>query len=138
MFKLVKMLNGKYCAPEIVEVKMVRTFPYFAGAMYFYESGSLVRDMPGGDHIKKFIPIESLPMNSGKGTIKGFFVSEDMIFEADVEEDEEIIDTTFTYDCYYGDEDHCIGVSTSMGSFATILDASEQRTRGKVLVYFKK
>lgn len=133
MFKLVKLLNGKHCAPEIVEVRAFEPFNYIAGNMYFFETGALVKEE--GD--KKFIPIESLPAKSGRENIKGFFVTEDMIFEVDLGEGEDELCASQTFDCQYDSNNHCVGVARSLGSFATVLDASEQYTRNKALVYFK-
>jgi len=136
MFKLVKLLNGKHCAPEIVEVRAFEPFNYVAGNMYFFRSGALVKELnEKGD--KKFIPIESLPAKSGRETIKGFFVTEDMIFEVDLGEGDEELCVTYFYDCQYDSNEHCVGVARVPGSFATVLDASEQYTRNKALVYFE-
>lgn len=137
MFKLVKLLNGKHCAPEIVEVRAFEPFNYIAGNMYFFETGCLIKEMVDGYDNKKFVPIESLPANSGRENIKGFFVTEDMIFEVDLGEGDDELYASQTFDCQYDSNNHCVGVARSFGSFATVLDASEQYTRNKALVYFK-
>lgn len=137
MFKLVKMLNGKHCAPEIVEVKILSAFDYKAGAMYFFETGALVKEFNEKDD-KKFIAIESLPKNSGKETIKGFFVNENMVFEADVKECPEELTITVPCDCYYDEKNHCVGIIGTAGMFGCVLNTDDAMTKGKALIYFKE
>lgn len=83
MFKLIKILNSKSNAPEIISVPIDETQPIAAHALYFMRDGKLITQDPEEENIK-FMPIESVPSNSGKKSVRGFIITEDMIFEAKV------------------------------------------------------
>ena len=80
MLKLKKIINSKTSAPELVTIEIPCDYIYAAGAVYSFYGGELINDLEGN---MMFIPIESYDGMSDKTTLTGYFVTPDMVFEAD-------------------------------------------------------
>ena len=85
----------------------------------------------------KVIPLEHIPENSGKKTLRGYFITEDMVFETPVSGDLNNITVGKYVDCNVDAATNIIGVTNYTGTFAMILNKDAAKSEQKVLVALK-
>ena len=83
MFKLVKINGARINVPETFVIDIDGTTPYTAGCLYFIAYGG-ISNQPYEEGSFKFIPLETIPKNSGIKKLRGFIVNSDMIFETEI------------------------------------------------------
>jgi hypothetical protein len=112
--------------------------PYKKGAAYYVFSGMITTIPSENENTPdiKFIPLETLERNSGKKKVCGFFVNENMIFEADLNGDASDISVGDCL-CFYPDtEGENTAVDSAIGFDARLIDKTST-PEGKVLVALK-
>ncbi len=82
MFKLEKILGASDSVPEIISVTAPYGMAINAGYIYFIAQNSLSYERPS-DPVR-FCALETLKDGHEAKRVKGFVVTHDMIFEADV------------------------------------------------------
>ena len=136
MFKLVKINGSKSNVPEITTFNIDGTTPYKAGALYFINDGTLSTEQ-AFTHDIKFIPIESIPENSGKTIIRGYIVNADMVFEAGVCSLSDSIQVGDLISVCFDDPEAITHLEGASGEDALLLCKDGVEKTGKVLVALK-
>ncbi len=136
MFKLIKIIGARTNVPEPTYVHIDGKNQYTAGSFYFFSQGK-VENYPTNEDDLKFIPLESVPENSGKTKLLGYFVTEGMIFETDIYKDYTAVNVGDTIIAHLDSEDSLSGVEAEDGSDAKLISKDEAATRKKVLVALK-
>ena len=138
MFKLIKIVGARTNVPEPVYLECDGVTPYKKGAAYYVFSGMIATIPSENENTPdiKFIPLETLERNSGKKKVCGFFVNENMIFEADLNGDASDISVGDCL-CFYPDtEGENTAVDSAIGFDARLIDKTST-PEGKVLVALK-
>ena len=138
MFKLIKITGGTSNVPEPTYVNVNGITPYVAHCAYHVYSGTVSCASSENMELRdlKFIALETLPTNSGKKRLCGYYVTENMIFETDFHGNPSGIGAG---DClsFYVDENceyNNSGVRDLPGNDARIIDSTNIAKTGKVLV----
>jgi hypothetical protein len=136
MFKLVKIRGARTSIPEIVSYNIDQFSSYEAGAFYYISNDTVSTDFTY-EHDLKFIPIETIPKNSGRTTVRGFIVTPEMVFETKIcnyQGDVGLGDLLST--CDHADVSS-VHVEGSIGESALLLSKDGVEKTGKVLVALK-
>ena len=136
MFKLIKINGARTNVPEPITFNASSDQTYLAGALYFLSEGS-VSTSPASDIDLKFIPLETVEAGSGKTTVCGYIVTENMVFETDVYNDQTKAKVGSTLSAYADDNGQLVGVSSEAGYDAVVISRDEAKTKRKVLVALK-
>lgn len=136
MFKLIKINNGRMNVPEIVDAPMDSTLEFKAHCLYYLSSGTLSTS-PSNETDPLFIPIESRPIDSPQAYIRGYFVTEDMIFETTVQGNPVPGCVGTVLEGHYGDSGAIECLEPTPGSTALVLSDFSLFTDGKVTVALK-
>ena len=139
MFKLIKILGAKCNAPEIVEVETEFGFECIPGRFYNLDGGSMF-DCDGDETSLMFAPIERV---TGKGTgtvikVKGYYVTEDMVFETKLYGGLGNIRSGSLISPYQNDVDIVMGVSSAVGTFDYVMDTKDYENTGNITVRIAK
>lgn len=84
MFRLLKIMGAKSNAPEITTAPIMSGEEYNKDCVYLLKYGSLTRDpfdIEGKPRCMRFIPIENSSDRPGSKSIRGYYVTRDMLFE---------------------------------------------------------
>ena len=136
MFKLVQIKGARTNVPEPTILNIDGSTPYLAGAVYYIGEG-LVSTMPTSEDNLKFIPLETVKANSGKTKLCGYIVTEGMVFETDIYNDQTKAKVGNTLMAYTDNDGNIIGVYSESGYDAMLLAKDEAKTKKKVLVALK-
>lgn len=136
MFKLVKINGSKTNVPEITTFKIDGSASYKAGAIYFINNGTLSTEQAFSYDIK-FIPIETIPENSGKTIIHGFIVNSDMVFETEICSLSDSVQVGDLISACFNDPDSITHVEDALGEEALLLCKDGVEKTNKVLVALK-
>ena len=136
MFKLIKIVGARTNVPEPVSLHIDGVEEYFAGSCYFYTEGIVSNYLAKEDDIK-FVPLESVPKNSGKTKITGYFVNENMVFETEIYGDHTAVKVGDTLLGYVNDDNNISAVAAETGYDVKLLSLDEAATTHKVLVALK-
>lgn len=136
MFKLIKIKNGRTNVPELVDVPMDGTSEFRAHCLYYVSSGTLITSRITENDLP-FIPIESFPIDSTSAYIRGYFVTEDMVFETKVygKPVGGLVGTIL--EGHYGDGGSIDGLEPTEGTTAMVLSDFALFTEGLVSVALK-
>lgn len=135
MFKLLKILNSKSSAPEIISVPTEDSINYTASFLYYIENGRLMTSDHAGVHLK-FIPIESTAKNSGIKSIRGFIVTSDMIFDATVFGEYIDFGVGDNLSLFTNDDGHIEGVEALEGQDVKVISDAAFESTGKISIMF--
>ncbi len=83
MFKLIKMTGSGSNIPEPVKFPVQPYKQILKGGVYYVVNREL-SSTPNSDNCPKFIPLQDLPEGHGRNYVWGYYVTDNMIFEADV------------------------------------------------------
>ena len=83
MFKLKNILGAKNNVPEIVNIKVGYGSPILEGCIYFIANGSISIERP--EKPVRFLAMETLEEGHTKEKVRGFVVTDGMIFEANAD-----------------------------------------------------
>lgn len=133
MFKLIKIKGGRINVPEIMTCAIDGKTAYDAGCLYFLNGGT-PQNAPNEEDDIKFIPIESIPKNSGKKTVCGYTVTADMVFETEIYNDHTSVKVGDSLTAHVKSNGDMDGVDAVSGSEAKLLNKDAAATDGKVLV----
>ena len=136
MFKLVKINGARTNVPEPIILNTDGNTAYLAGAVYYINENTISTSALS-DVDLKFIPLETVAANSGKNTLYGYIVTENMVFEADIYNDYTKAKVGNTLLAYADNDGNLIGVDSSSGYDAMLLSKDEAKTKRKVLVALK-
>ena len=136
MFKLVKIIGARTNVPEPTYVNIDGTSSYLAGCFYYFTEGKIATYALSEDDLK-FIPLETVPENSGKKQIFGYFVTENMVFETDIYGDYTAVQEGNTLLARFDEKDNFYAVDADVGYDVKLLSMAEASTRKKVLVALK-
>ena len=136
MFKLVKITGARINVPELAVVDIDGTSPYFFGCCYYFTQGTVL-SYPTNEDDLKFIALEEIPQNSGKKTLLGYFVTENMVFETEIYNDHTKVKVGDSLLLYSNTLGHSIGADAEVGYDMKLLNKDEAATTGKVLVALK-
>ena len=136
MFKLVKILNSKSGAPEIITMPFSEHSSIEAGNLCFLGCGMVSNGRFEYDDML-FIPVETLPVKSGKNFVRGYIVTSDMIFETEIHGDHD----SFSVGDSISHHIHTTGVVDSVdateGNEAKIISKEDVDKTGKVRIVLK-
>ena len=136
MFKLVKIIGARTNVPEPTYVNIDPEREYLAGCFYYFTEGKITTYPVSQDDLK-FIPLETLPANSEKTKIFGYFVTENMVFETDILGDYTAVKIGNTLLAHYDENDNICAVEAEVGYDIKLLSMDEADTRKKVFVALK-
>ena len=136
MFNLIKINGARTNVPEPIILDIDGVKPYTAGNLYFIGDDT-VSNLPFSAYDLKFIPLETIPANSGKKKICGYFVNENMIFETEIYGDfTSILVGNILAGHTDANEDIC-GAEGSLGEDIMLISKAEVKAKHKVLVALK-
>ena len=136
MFKLVKIKDSRTNVPEpeIFETSGVDEF--IPGLVYYITKTGISMNSSGDDNTK-IIPLEYIPADSGIKRLRGYIVTEDMVFETDIYGDTSGVKVGKRVCGYVDAETRLIGVDAYEGTEAMILNTTSMKDERKVLVALK-
>ena len=135
MFKLIKIRGSRTNVPE-TEIVPIGSSSYVAGTLC-YIADSIVSTSPLSENDVKFIPLESVNEESGRKTIRGYIVNEDMVFETEIYGNHESVSVGMRICTQTDDNDNIVGVYAAEGSDAILLNKDDVKNGKKVLVALK-
>ena len=133
MFKLTKIIGARTNVPEPTYINIDGKTPYNANCYYFFAEGQIAT-YPVNDDDLKFIPLETVPANSGKTKLLGYFVTSSMIFETEIYGDHNAVKVGDTLMPHFDETKHLCGVDAEDGVDAKLISKNEVETSNKVLV----
>lgn len=136
MFKLIKITGARTNVPEPITLDIDGVIPYTAGNLYYLGDDAL-SNTPYTEYDMKFIPLETVAPNSGKTKLCGYFVNENMIFEADIYNDFSNIKVGNILSGHIDSNGDIDGANSSSGSEVMLIAKNEARSRRKILVALK-
>ena len=136
MFKLIKINNGRMNVPEMVNAPMDSTSEFKAHCLYYVSCGTLSTSK-SEENDPPFIPIESVPIDSPQAYIRGYFVTEDMVFETTVEGQPVAGLVGTVLEGHYGDSGGIESLEPTPGTTALVLSDFSLFEDGKVTVALK-
>jgi hypothetical protein len=136
MFKLVKILGSRTNVPDICEIPIDGVAKCMKDCPYYLVDGALTAIATNTKERLVFIPIEDIPANSGRKKVKGYYVTPDMIFEAQYSEDPALSCLGETAS-YFTDNEANIGVGTIEGSDLKIVNIDSLYITGLVHVVLR-
>ena len=83
MFKLIKILGAGNNVPEPIKFPIDGTRAYDKGFIFFIIDGVLTTRSTDKTN-RKVILLESIPANSGRDFVWGYYVTDNMVFEVDL------------------------------------------------------
>ncbi len=83
MIKLIKIMGAGSNVPEPVKFPIDGKRSYNKGTLFFAVDGTLTTTYSDKTD-RKFILLESIPENSGRDFIWGYYVTDNMVFEIDL------------------------------------------------------
>ncbi len=136
MFKLIKILGGRTNVPEIISLRAEEYTEYRANCVYYLAEGIVnTTCYSGSDPI--FIPIENIAADDHKPYVRGYFVSEEMIFETNMAGELGEVGVGSFVAPNIDESEITVGVTSDAGYFAVIVSMDEVLDDGKVLIRFK-
>ena len=135
MFKLVKILGKGNNVPEIITINAPIGCHVKKNAVYFI-TGDNISSLRESDVLVKFIPIEDLPEEHERKKVRGYIVTQDMIFEAPTQGDfsEKYVGDGFSF--HEDSNNDLVAIMPDNGGDGTIISTDDYAKTGKVLVSF--
>ena len=136
MIKLIKIMGAGSNVPEPVKFPIDGKRSYTKGTLFFAVDGTLTTTYSDKTD-RKFVLLESIPENSGRDFIWGYYVTDNMVFEIDL--------------CYpefyavgtslgYYEKDVQVGIDkadNAVGSDLLVVEDADPAKTGKVIAVFK-
>lgn len=131
MIKLKKILGARCNAPEIVEIETEIGGECRPGQFYFLYGHKLL-DHDGTEQKAVFVPIETVIGDGQLTKIKGYYVTEEMIFEGKLYGNFAGIGIGDCVEPHLNDANIIDGVAVTEGMFAFIVSIDEYSETGNV------
>ena len=131
MFKLIKILGARYNAPEIVEIEAELSGNCDAGYFYFLDNYGIFPHT-GDETTNVFVPIETKEGDGSVTRIKGYYVTDDMVFEGKLYGSVDALYVGAPVSAHVNDGLVLDGISGSSGEFARIMSIEDYEATGNV------
>lgn len=136
MFKLIKIKDGRINVPETEVLETDGVSEYRAGCVYFVGAAG-VSNSKSSDFDPIFIPLETIPKNSGIKKLHGYFANSSMVFETKIYEGTSSL-MVGTVICYHMNDNGDIdGAEANEGENLLLLSKDNIEHNGTVEVALK-
>ena len=136
MIKLAKIMGAGNNVPEPVKFPIDGIRSYQKGTLFFAVNGTLTTTYSDKTD-RKFVLLESIPENSGRDFIWGYYVTDNMVFEIDLCYPEYYpVGQSLAY--HESEPEEGIGrADNAEGSDLLVIEDNNSATSGKVIAVFK-
>ena len=136
MFKLIKIMGAGSNVPEPIKFPIDGVRSYNKGYLFSVVDGRLTT-LNDNKMNRRFIVLESIPENSGRDFIWGYYVTDNMVFEVDLCNPEYYpVGTSMMFH----EDDLDLGIDNldnATGDDALIIEENHPDITGKVIVVLK-